>query len=486
MFKVSPSKYGEGLDTLKTVCGGADNIAYRTDLLLADFRPLAEGEFADASAERGAEVGLKAKLLSLSLFALLETMREGKDKLDLVVKARAELDAVAGKGAGGETDPMLDPLVNVSDAATTLEGSAKKVVTALGDATDLLVGIGWTDDLSNEIAQAADRAAYQLAYAQSVGPAYTSYVAAVDEFEAALVPKLNPDDFLQAEATKAWAFGEVAAAGDGIGEWLGAIDAVAGTAGDSLGGIAGVLRGFGTAVEGNEVALARAYTAIKGLGADGARSLSRLLDNEATFREFRTELAGAVKRRGGDLAAAMGDIDWVKFGLDEEAGEALARGAMKEEEAVAALSSNLSELGSESLEEGEKIGKYADRLGKVATCIDLFLAYQEAGPVGPEKVSHLATEGAVIAGLGALGDTAAADAGGILAGGAIAGGGALVVLGSLAWGEYKGSPEGEDFQRDVDAFFMGAAGFGSVRPNDYCSEATKREQIAAAGDGKDE
>lgn len=486
MFKVSPSKYGEGLDALKAACGGADNIAYRTDLLLADFRPLAEGEFADASAERGAEVGLKAKLLSLSLFALLETMRVGKDRLDLVVKARAELDAVAGKGAGGETDPMLDPLVNVSDAATALEGSAKKVVTALGDAADLLVGIGWTDALSNEIAQAADRAAYQLSYAQSVGPAYTSYVAAVDEFEATLVPKLNPDDFLQVEATKAWAFGEVAAAGDGIGEWLGAIDTVAGAAGDSLGGIAGVLRGFGTAVEGNEVALARAYTAIKGLGADGARALSRLLDNEATFREFRTELAGAVKRRGGDLTAAMRDIDWVKFGLDKKTGEAFVSTAISDAGGWSDDVKIISELGDAAADAGEKIGKYADRLGRVATCIDLLLAYREAGPVGPEKVSHLATEGAVIAGLGALGDTAAADVGGILAGGAIAGGGALVVLGSLAWGEYKGSPEGEDFQRDVDALFMGAAGFGSVRPNDYCSEETKREQIAAAGDGKDE
>ena len=485
MFRVSPSEYGEGLGALEAACGGADNIAYRTDLLLADFRPLAEGEFADASAERGAEVGLKAKLLSLSLFALLETMREGKDRLDLVVRARAELDAVAGKGAGGETDPVLDPLVNVPDAATALEGSAKKVATALGDAAGLLAGAGWAGGLADGIARAADRAAYQLSYAQSAGPAYTSYAAAVDGFEAALVPRLDPDGFLQVEAARAWAFGEVAAAGDGIGEWLGAIDAAAGAAGDSLGGIAGVLRGFGTAVEGNEVALARAYAAVRGLGADGARALSRLLDNEATFREFRTELAGAVRRRGGDLAAAMGDIDWVRFGLDEEAGEALARTITNEQGEALDFYRWIDVLGDEATDAGEKIGKYADRLGRVATCIDLLLAYREAGPVGPEKVSHLATEGAVIAGSGALGD-AAAGVGGVLGGGAVAAGGLAAVAGGLAWEWYKGSPEGGDFQRDVDALFMGAAGFGSARPNDYCSEAAKRGQIAAAGDGKDE
>ena len=204
----------------------------------------AEERFGEASAERGAEVGLKAKLLSLSLFALLETMRDGKDKLDAVVAARAELDAVAGSGAAEPIDPMLDATVNVSDSASTLEGSTNGVVAALTEAAELFVGVGWTGRLSDELAQAADCAAGQLAYAQSAASAYADYAKVVGDFEDALVPRLDPDGFLQVSAAREWANEEIAGGGPGIGEWLAAIGDAADGAGGSLGAVGGMLRGF--------------------------------------------------------------------------------------------------------------------------------------------------------------------------------------------------------------------------------------------------
>lgn len=484
MFRVSPAKYDEGLDALKFACDGADNIAYRTDLLLADLRPLAEGKFGEASAERGAEVGLKAKLLSLSLFALLETMRAGREKLDAVVAARAELDAVAGSGAAEPTDPALDATVNVSDSASILEGSANGVVAALAEAAELLVGIGWTGRLPDELAQAADGASRQVVYAQSVDSAYAEYVSSVEEFEASLVPKLDPDDFLQAEAVEEWALGKMAE-GDGIGRWLGALGDVADAAGDPLDGIAAVLVGFGTAVEGNEVALARAYAALKGLGPDAARALSELLSCGGGD-EFLDALEESFRRRGGDLVAAMGDIDWIKFGVDEEAAETFVSIAMRDADVWSDDAKMLDELGDAAIAAGERFGKYADHLGKVAAGIDLLLAISEAGPVGPEQVSRLVTEGTVLAAAGTIGTLSKLGIGGI-AGGFVTGGAAIgtVYLG-LKWEQYMDFPEGEDFQRKVDSFFMGATGFGSVRPNDYFSEAGKREQLAAAEGGKDE
>lgn len=189
-------------------------------------------------------MGLKAKLLSLSLFALLETMRDGKDKLDAVVAARAELDAVAGSGAAEPIDPMLDATVNVSDSASTLEGSTNGVVAALTEAAELFVGVGWTGRLSDELAQAADCAAGQLAYAQSAASAYADYAKLVGDFEDALVPRLDPDGFLQVSAAREWANEEIAGGGPGIGEWLAAIGDAADGAGGSLGAVGGMLRGF--------------------------------------------------------------------------------------------------------------------------------------------------------------------------------------------------------------------------------------------------
>ena len=486
MFRVSPAKYAEGLDALKSACDGADNIAYRTDLLLADFRPLAEGRFGEASAERGAEVGLKAKLLSLSLFALLETMRDGKDKLDAVVAARAELDAVAGSGAAEPTDPVLDATVNVSDSASILEGSANGVVAALVEAAELLVGVGWTGRLPGELAQAADCAAWQLAYAQSAASAYADYAKAVGDFEDALVPRLDPDGFLQVGAAREWAGGEIAGGGPGIGEWLAAIGDAADGAGGSLGAVGGMLRGFGVAVEGNESALSRAYAAVKGLGPDGARALAKLLSDEGSMGEFIGDLEEAARRRGGDLVAAMRDVDWVKFGVDDEVAEAFAKTITIEQEGALEFYRWIDELGDEALITGEKFGKHADRLGKVAAGIDLLLTILETGPVGPEVASHVATEGAIIAASNAVGSVAVLGVGGVVGGGAIAVGGVAALGAGVALEKYKESPEGRDFQRDVDSLFMGMAGFGSVHPNDYFSEAGKREQLAAVERRKDE
>lgn len=61
--------------------------------------------------------------------------------------------------------------------------------------------------------------------------------------------------------------------------------------------------------------------------------------------------------------------------------------------------------------------------------------------------------------------------------GAVAG-----VAAGFGWEWYKETPEGADFQRDVDGAFMAASGFGSVHPNDFFSEAAKREQLRANKD----
>lgn len=60
MFRVSIGSFEDAVGFLEDASSAADNIAYRTDLLLADFRPLAEGSFADASAEAG--TGLASRL----------------------------------------------------------------------------------------------------------------------------------------------------------------------------------------------------------------------------------------------------------------------------------------------------------------------------------------------------------------------------------------------------------------------------------------
>lgn len=83
------------------------------------------------------------------------------------------------------------------------------------------------------------------------------------------------------------------------------------------------------AVEGNESALSRAYAAVKGLGPDGAWALAKLLSDGGSMGEFVGDLEEAAQRRGGDLAAAMRDVDWVKFGVDDEVAEAIASNAEK-------------------------------------------------------------------------------------------------------------------------------------------------------------
>lgn len=122
----------------------------------------------------------------------------------------------------------------------------------------------------------------------------------------------------------------------------------------------------------------------------------------------------------------------------------------------------------------------------MAIAIDLVLAGVEAGPVRPEVASHVATEGAIIAASGTVGNVSALGVGGIVGGGAIAVGVAAALDAGILLEGYMDSPEGRDFQRDVDSLFMEAAGFGSVHPNDYFSEAGKREQLFAAEGGKDE
>ena len=66
----------------------------------------------------------------------------------------------------------------------------------------------------------------------------------VGDFEDALVPRLDPDGFLQVSAAREWANEEIAGGGPGIGEWLAAIGDAADGAGGSLGAVGGMLRGF--------------------------------------------------------------------------------------------------------------------------------------------------------------------------------------------------------------------------------------------------
>lgn len=352
--------------------------------------------------------------------------------------------------------------------------SEAESINALAEAAELLVGVGWTGRLPDELAKAADCAAGQLAYAQSAASAYADYAKAVSDFEDTLVPRLDPDGFLQVGAAREWAAGEIAGGGPGIEEWLAAIgDAVDG-AGGSLGAVGGLLRGFGVAVEGNESALSRAYAAVKGLGPDGARALAKVLSDESSMGELIDDLEEAARRRGGDLAAAMRDIDWVKFGVDEKTAEAIASNAAKKVDVWLPDAEKLSALGDEALAVGEKYGKFADHLGNVAIAIDLVLAGMEAGPVGPEVASHVATEGAIIVASGAVGNVSALGVGGIVGGGAIAVGGVAAHGAGILLEGHMDSPEGRDFQRDVDSFFMEKAGFGSVYPNDYLCRRCSR------------
>ena len=130
--------------------------------------------------------------------------------------------------------------------------------------------------------------------------------------------------------------------------------------------------------------------------------------------------------------------------------------------------------------------KFAKHLGDVAVGVDLLLACGEAGPVGPERVAAVATEGAVIFASGRVGDFISSGAG-VVRGGIV--GGFMTPLGAVAgvaagfgWEWFKSTPEGADFQRDVDGAFMAASGFDSVHPNDYFSEAAKRERLKANED----
>lgn len=229
MFRVSTGSFEDAVGFLEDASSAADNIAYRTDLLLADFRPLAEGSFADASAEAGTEVGVKAKLLSLSLFALLETMRAASAALSDVMELRKGVLEAAGTGR--VTDPVLDADINVEGSAEAASASARDVVARLEEAEGLLAGIHFPGGVADSLDYAISWVAKQGSYADSAAEAYVAYKGGVESFEAEFAPLFDEDSFLQVDSTLEWCRTEASSGGAGIGALLGAPGAI----GDGMG-----------------------------------------------------------------------------------------------------------------------------------------------------------------------------------------------------------------------------------------------------------
>ncbi|MBE6468389.1 MAG: hypothetical protein E7001_00080 [Coriobacteriaceae bacterium] len=480
MFRVSIGSFEDAVGFLEEASSAADNIAYRTDLLLADFRPLAEGSFADASAEAGAGIGVKAKLLSLSLFALLETMRAASDALSGIMDLRRGVLEAAG--TGGVTDPVLDAGVNVEGSAEAASASARGVAAKLEEAEGLLAGIHFPGGVAGSLAYAISWAAKQGSYADSAAEAYVAYKGGVESFEAEFAPLFDEGAFLQVDSTLGWCCAEASSGGAGIGALLGAPGAI----GDGMDIASGALLGLSRALDGNEAGLVQAWEAIKALGADGARALSKALSDEGTLKGLIAAMEANLKDNGGDLIAAIKSIDWFGYGVDGDDIEALVSNVPKDKESILNLKQRLTELGGAARESSQRLTYYSKKTGKVAAGIDLLLACGEAGPVGPERVAAVAAEGAVIFASGKAGDFISSGAG-VVRGGIV--GGFMTPLGAVAgvaagfgWEWFKSTPEGADFQRDVDGAFMAASGFGSVHPNDYFSEAAKREQLKANED----
>ena len=475
MFRVSIGSFEDAVGFLEEASSAADNIAYRTDLLLADFRPLAEGSFADASAEAGAGIGVKAKLLSLSLFALLETMRAASDALSGIMDLRrGVLEAV---GTGGVTDPVLDADINVEGSAGAASASARGVAAKLEEAEGLLAGIHFPGGVAGSLDYAISWVAKQGSYADSAAEAYVAYKGGVE-----FAPLFDEDSFLQVDSTLEWCRAEASSSGAGIGALLGAPGAI----GDGMDIASGALLGLSRALDGNEAELVQAWEAIRALGADGARALSEALGDEGTLRGIVAAMGANLKDNGGDLVAAIRSIDWFGYGVDDESTEEFVFGMVRARGTKLDDVMGLNELGDAAHNFGEKVDGVADCLGKVAAGIDLLLVCGEAGPVGQEKVAAVATEGAVIFASGKVGDFISSGMGvvrGGIVGGAMNPLGAVVgVAAGFGWERYKETPEGADFQRDVDGAFMAVSGFGSVRPNDYFSDAAKRGQLKANED----
>lgn len=480
MFRVSIGSFKDAVGFLEDASSAADNIAYRTDLLLADFRPLAEGSFADASAEAGAEIGVKAKLLSPSLFAMLETMRDASDALPGVMELRKGVLEAAG--TGGATDPVLDAGINVEGSAEAASASARGVAAKLEEAEGLLAGIHFPGGVADSLDYAISWVAKQGSYADSAAEAYVAYKGGVESFEAEFAPLFDEDSFLQVDSTLEWCRTEASSGGAGIGVLLGAPGAI----GDGVDIASGALLGLSRALDGNEAELVQAWEAIKALGADGALALSKALSDEGTLKGLIAAMEANLKDNGGDLIAATKNIDWFGYGLDGDGIEVFVSSAIDDVADWSDGVGGLRKVGKSALASSERLDKFAKHLGDVAVGIDLLLACEEAGPVGPERVAAVATEGAVIFASGRVGDFISSGAG-VVRGGIV--GGAMNPLGAVAgvaagfgWEWYKETPEGADFQRDVDGAFMAASGFGSVHSNDYFSEAAKREQLRANKD----
>ena len=479
MFRVSIGSFEDAVGFLEDASSAADNIAYRTDLLLADFRPLAEGSFADASAEAGTEIGVKAKLLSLSLFALLETMRAASDALSGIMDLRRGVLEAAG--TGGATDPVLDAGINVEGSAEAASASARGVVAKLEEAEGLLAGIHFPGGVADSLAYAISWVSKQGSYADSAAEAYVAYKGGVESFEAEFAPLFDEDSFLQVDSTLEWCRAEASSGGAGIGALLGAPGAI----GDGMDIASGALLGLSRALDGNEAELVQAWDAIRAFGTDSARALSKALSDEGTLKGLIAAMEANLKDNGGDLIAAIKSIDWFGYGLDDETVDAVLAGGAHFENMLSQIG-RLEQVGEASRLSASAISEYAKHLGIVAAGIDLLLTCEEVGPVGPEKVAAVATEGAVIFASGKVGNFISSGAG-VVRGGIA--GGFMTPLGAVAgvaagfgWEWYKETPEGADFQRDVDGAFMAASGFGSVHPNDFFSEAAKREQLRANKD----
>lgn len=480
MFRVSIGSFEDAVGFLEDASSAADNIAYRTDLLLADFRPLAEGSFADASAEAGAEIGVKAKLLSLSLFAMLETMRDASDALPGVMELRKGVLEAAG--TGGATDPVLDAGINVEGSAEAASASARGVAAKLEEAEGLLVGIHFPGGVADSLDYAISWVAKQGSYADSAAEAYVAYKGGVESFEAEFAPLFDEDSFLQVDSTLEWCCAEASSGGAGIGALLGAPGAI----GDGMDIASGALLGLSRALDGNEAELVQAWGAIRALGTDSARALSKALSDEGTLKGLIAAMEANLKENGGDLLAALKSIDWFGYGVDDGKMESLITNTMRKSGEWSDTFKFLDDVRGAALEAGDSLKCYAKDSSNVAVAIDLLLACGEAGPVGPEKAAAVATEGAVIFASGKVGDFISSGMGAVR-GGIV--GGVMSPLGAVAgvaagfgWEWYKETPEGADFQRDVDSAFMTASGFGSVHPNDYFSEVVKREQLRANKD----
>lgn len=480
MFRVSIGSFEDAVGFLEDASSAADNIAYRTDLLLADFRPLAEGSFADASAEAGAEIGVKAKLLSLSLFAMLETMRDASDALPGVMELRKGVLEAAG--TGGATDPVLDAGINVEGSAEAASASARGVAAKLEEAEGLLVGIHFPGGVADSLDYAISWVAKQGSYADSAAEAYVAYKGGVESFEAEFAPLFDEDSFLQVDSTLEWCCAEASSGGAGIGALLGAPGAI----GDGMDIASGALLGLSRALDGNEAELVQAWDAIRALGTDSARALSKALSDEGTLKGLIAAMEANLKENGGDLLAALKSIDWFGYGVDDGKMESLITNTMRKSGEWSDTFKFLDDVRGAALEAGDSLKCYAKDSSNVAVAIDLLLACGEAGPVGPEKAAAVATEGAVIFASGKVGDFISSGMGAVR-GGIV--GGVMSPLGAVAgvaagfgWEWYKETPEGADFQRDVDGAFMAASGFGSVHPNDFFSEAAKREQLRANKD----